>query len=217
MRVRYSRELLEEAARATSDWDDAVRWCGGTPTPGSRRYLRQKMAEASVDVSHFPTRWARHTEATLREAVAASTSVKEVVRRLGVSPVGGNHTHISRRIAELRIDTSHFGARPSGPRASRGEVLSLATPEAGRVPGSRLLPHLLRAGVPEACAMCGTGPEWNDRPLRLEVDHVNGEWWDNRPANLRLLCPNCHAVTDTYRGRRRRAVARACRSTRASC
>nr|WP_306925837.1 HNH endonuclease [Streptomyces luteogriseus] len=140
------------------------------------------MTEASVDVSHFPTRWARHTEERLREAVAASTSVKEV----------------------LGIDTSHFETSAQGPKRSRGDLLSLGTPQAGRIPGSRLLRHLLRIGVPQKCVTCGTGPWWNGKPLRLEVDHVNGDWWDNRPGNLQLLCPNCHAVTDTYRGRRRR-------------
>ncbi|MGW2819416.1 HNH endonuclease signature motif containing protein [Streptomyces sp. NPDC001443] len=205
--VRYTRELLEEAARSTASWDDAVRWCGGTPTAGSRRYLRQKMADAGVDTSHFPTRWARHSEATLREIVAAATSVKEVVRRLGISPVGGNHTHISRRIAALNIDTSHFTVHRGGPKGSRGNPLTLGSPETGRIPGRRLLRELLRRGIREVCAMCGTGTEWNDKPLRLEVDHINGDWWDNRPENLQLLCPNCHAVTDTYRGRKRRVSA----------
>ncbi|MEU3447451.1 HNH endonuclease [Streptomyces thermolilacinus] len=208
MGVRYTPELLAEAARRTSDWDAAVRWCGGTPTPGSRRYLRKRMAEAGVDTSHFPTGWARHTEETLREAVARSTSVKDVLRRLGVSPVGGNHAHISRRIAALGIDTSHFSTtgRPA-PCGSPGPVLALRSPDGGRVPGRRLRRELLKVGVPDRCAMCGTGPEWNGKPLRLEVDHVNGDWWDNRPGNLRLLCPNCHAVTDTYRGRGRRTAA----------
>ncbi|AKZ55986.1 hypothetical protein SAM23877_2937 [Streptomyces ambofaciens ATCC 23877] len=205
MGVRYTRELLEEAARVTTNWDDAVRWCGGTPTPGSRRYLRQKMTEAGVDVARFPAQWTRHSEEAIRAAVAASANVKEVLRRLGINPVGGNHTHISRRIAALGIDTSHFAGRPRKPRKSHGDLLALRTPQDGRVPGSRLLPHLLRSGVPENCAMCGTGPKWNGRPLRLEVDHVDGAWWDNRPENLRLLCPNCHAATDTYRGRRRNA------------
>ncbi|OKK07644.1 HNH endonuclease [Streptomyces sp. CB03234] len=208
MPVRYTRELLVEAAQETDNWDEAVHWCGGTPTPGSRRYLRRKMAEAGVDTSHFAAQWwVRHTEERLREAVAAATSIKEVLCLLALNPVGGNHAHISRRIAALGIDTSHFQeGRPRRSPAAKGPVLVLRSREDGRTPGIRLRRELLRIGVPERCAMCGTGPVWNDKPLRLEVDHVNGDWWDNRPENLRLLCPNCHAVTDTYRGRRRRTT-----------
>ncbi|MFH9828088.1 HNH endonuclease [Streptomyces bobili] len=165
------------------------------------------MADACVDVSHFPTQWTRHSEALLREMVATSSSIKEVVRRLGISSVGGNHAHIGRRVTAMGIDTSHFTVRRRGPKGSRGNPLTLGSPDTGRIPGSRLRHHLLRSGIKEVCTMCGTGPEWNDKPLRLEVDHINGDWWDNRPENLRLLCPNCHAVTDTYRGRKRRTVA----------
>ncbi|GLX18310.1 HNH endonuclease [Streptomyces lavendulae] len=205
---RYTRELLEEAARSTENFDDAVRWCGGVPTAGSRRYIRARMVAAGVDFSHFPTRWVRHTEERLRELVAVSTSVKEVVARLGISQVGGNQAHISRRIAVLGIDTSHFRAtRKPRPKGSLGPVLTLREPADGRVPGERLRRALLASGIREECADCGTGTEWNGRPLSHEVDHVNGDWWDNRPENLRLLCPNCHAVTDTYRGRKRRRAA----------
>ncbi|MFI7383002.1 HNH endonuclease signature motif containing protein [Streptomyces sp. NPDC049813] len=203
---RYTRELLAEAARRTASWDEAVRWCGGEPTTGSRSYLRKKMAEAGVDTSHFPRQWVRHTEARLREAVAGARSLNEVVRLLGISNVGGNQAHIGRRIAALGIDTSHFVVRRGGPKGSRGEVLSVRSRAEGRVPGHRLRAALLRRGVPERCAECGVGAEWNGGPLRHEVDHISGEWWDNRPENLRLLCPNCHAVTDTYRGRKRRAT-----------
>ncbi|MFJ4695127.1 HNH endonuclease [Streptomyces sp. NPDC088766] len=139
--------------------------------------------------------------------MAASSSIKEVVRRLGINPVGGNHTHISRRIASLGIDTSHFTVRRGGPKGSRGNPLTLGSQGDGRIPGSRLRHQLLRSGIEDVCTMCGTGPEWNNKPLRLEVDHINGDWWDNRPENLRLLCPNCHAVTDTYRGRKPRRTA----------
>ncbi|MGP3635353.1 HNH endonuclease [Streptomyces sp. 24-1644] len=205
--VRYTRELLEEAARETTNFDDAVRWCGGTATRGSRSYLRQKMATAGIDTSHFTTRRTRHTETRLREVVAESISMKDVLRRLGISPVGGNHTHISRRIIALDIDTTHFSTPTRRPKGPHGKLLTLRSPLDGRTPGERLRRELIRIGTPECCAMCGTGTEWNNKPLRHEVDHKNGEWWDNRRENLRLLCPNCHAVTDTYRGRKRRATA----------
>ncbi|WP_406462683.1 HNH endonuclease [Streptomyces sp. NBC_00111] len=208
MPVRYTRELLEEAARETTNCNDAVRWCGGTPTPGSRRYLRARMSEAGIDISHFADTRVRHTDQLLRELVSRSNSVAEVVRRLGINPVGGNQAHIGRRIATLGIDTSHFGRAPRGrPKGTLGSPLALRTPSDGRIPGERLRRALLQTGVAESCSMCGNGTEWNGKPLRLEVDHANGEWWDNRPANLRLLCPNCHAVTDTYRGRNRRGPA----------
>ncbi|MCX5378167.1 HNH endonuclease [Streptomyces sp. NBC_00091] len=208
MTVRYTRELLEAAARETNNWDDAVRWCGGTPSSGSRRYLRAKMRETGIDCSHFPTKWARHTEERLRELVAESISISEVVSRLGISNVGGNQAHIARRISALGIDTSHFvTTRRPRPKGALGPTLSLRDPQDGRVPGERLRRELLKVGVPEECAECGVGPEWNNRPLRHEVDHINGEWWDNRQENLRILCPNCHATTDTYRGRKARWAA----------
>ncbi|MEW1750263.1 HNH endonuclease [Streptomyces angustmyceticus] len=205
MPVVYTREHLAEAAHASSSYDDAVRWFGRTPTPGRRQYLRARMREAGVDTTHFAPAGVRHTEARLCELVACSHSVAEVVRRLGISPVGGNQAHIGRRIAELGLDTGHFTAAPRrGPKAGIRHRLTLGSPADGRIGGRRLHRELLRRGTPEQCAMCRTGAEWNGGPLRLEVDHLNGDWWDNRPGNLRLLCPNCHAVTDTYRGRKRR-------------
>ncbi|MFJ2741616.1 HNH endonuclease [Streptomyces sp. NPDC087440] len=205
--LKYAPRLLAKAARESTSWHEAVKWFGHEPTVGARSYLRQKMKRAGVDTTHFENTGVRHTEARLRELVATSQTTKEVVRKLGISPVGGNQAHIGRRIAELGIDTSHFTQPRSGPKGARGPVLALGSPDQGRIPGERLRRNLLKLGISETCANCGTGPEWNGRPLRLEVDHMNGDWWDNRPENLQLLCPNCHAVTDTYRGRKRRFAA----------
>lgn len=45
---------------------------------------------------------------------------------------------------------------------------------------------------------CGLVDEWKNKKLNLHLDHKNGDNTDNRLANLRFLCPNCHSQTDTY-------------------
>ena len=62
--------------------------------------------------------------------------------------------------------------------------------------------HVLRramiaVGVPYKCGECSQLPVWNGQPLTLDVDHVNGDWHDDRIENLRSLCPNCHTQQET--------------------
>jgi hypothetical protein len=73
--------------------------------------------------------------------------------------------------------------------------------------GNNILPgsvkkRLFREGVLEdKCSCCGMLPIWNNKPLKLQVDHSNGNPKDNRIENLRVLCPNCHSQTATWGGR----------------
>ncbi len=48
--------------------------------------------------------------------------------------------------------------------------------------------------------------EWNGKPISFECDHVNGNSKDHRLENLKILCPNCHSQTDTYRGKNKSRV-----------
>ncbi|WP_308401952.1 HNH endonuclease [Streptomyces sp. RKAG293] len=144
MPIRYTRALLTEAARETTNLDEAVRWCGGDPTPGSRSYLRTKMSQAGIDIAHFTTGRVRHTEETLRELVACSRSVAEVVRRLGINPVGGNQAHIGRRITALGLDASRSTQVRQG-RTAVGAGLVLRPPWAG---GRRASSVAVRPGLP---------------------------------------------------------------------
>ena len=50
------------------------------------------------------------------------------------------------------------------------------------------------------CEECGLDT-WNNKPLSLELDHTDGIRSNNKIENLKLLCPNCHSQTPTWRGR----------------
>lgn len=118
MPIRYTRELVERAVADCRSFSEVITALGGTPTNGSRAYLRKLLAAWEIDCTHFEPEGVRHTERRLRAVVQESTSIADVVRRLGISPVGGNQAHIGRRIARLGIDTSHFILNPGGRRAA---------------------------------------------------------------------------------------------------
>jgi Zn finger protein HypA/HybF involved in hydrogenase expression len=53
------------------------------------------------------------------------------------------------------------------------------------------------------CSICGI-TEWLDRPIAIELDHIDGNRTNHKFENLRMLCPNCHSQTDTFRSRKRK-------------
>ena len=62
--------------------------------------------------------------------------------------------------------------------------------------------RLFTAGLKlQQCEQCGWAEKTSDGYLPLELDHINGDRYDNRLENLRVLCPNCHSLTPNHRGR----------------
>jgi len=153
----------------------------------------------------------KYSDEDLAAAAKAARNVAEVMRILGVRISGGSHAHISRRLKRLEIDLSHFtGSAHNRGRSSRRLTtprLLVKLPDGSRrMPGWRLKRALIMLGVPDQCETCGIGPAWQGVPLTLHVDHINGDFLDNRPHNVRILCPNCHSQTATYAGARRGAA-----------
>jgi len=65
---------------------------------------------------------------------------------------------------------------------------------------SGFLRRYLVAKYAERCSLCN----WEGRNpvtgrVTIEVEHIDGDWRNNRPENLTLLCPNCHSLTPAYR------------------
>lgn len=66
---------------------------------------------------------------------------------------------------------------------------------------NKLRIRLISEGVKEhKCENCGI-ETWMENPISLELDHIDGNRTNHRLENLRILCPNCHSQTSTYRGK----------------
>jgi hypothetical protein len=145
----------------------------------------------------------RWSDDQLRHAVAACVTKSDVLRSLGLSVSPGNYANISCHIRRLHLSTLHFVGKAHGRSVDpkKRPTSSLLVENASGTGGPTLRRRLIREGLlEERCVMCGLGPVWNDEPLTLQMDHVNGCPTDNRLLNLRILCPNCHSQTKNFAG-----------------
>ncbi|MEK7500562.1 MAG: HNH endonuclease signature motif containing protein [Patescibacteria group bacterium] len=155
------------------------------------------------------TRKRSWTENQLREAAKSSFSYRQVLSKLGLVEAGGNYEQVKRYLKEYGVDHKHFkgrgwnaGLRYDGkPRIPLKKVLV----KNSHFQSFKLKKRLFTANLkPKECEECGWSKITPDGYLPLELDHINGDRHDNRLGNLRILCPNCHSLKPTHRGRNRK-------------
>jgi len=147
------------------------------------------------------------TDQDFVEAVASSFSYAQVIEKLHLKVAGSNYDTVKRKIEELHLDTSHMtgkgwntGKRYS-PLREKQPLKDILVEHSTFINANHLRGRLLSEGVKDwKCECCGNS-EWMGRPIALELHHINAIRDDQRLENLQLLCPNCHALTDNYRGK----------------
>jgi hypothetical protein len=192
---------------------DLCRRLGIVPRGGNYDVVRRHASRLGVRIQSNQQRAPQPLpdEASLREAVMTSRSMAGVLRALGLPDAGGTRARVRRAIDRHGLDTAHHQGQGWN-RGQRGERVRTRLEDLsdGKVrSGTTVKRVLLREGWPPRCARCER-EKWLGGAIPLELDHIDGDRTNNDPANLRLLCPNCHALTPTYRGRNigRRSEAR---------
>lgn len=148
----------------------------------------------------------KYSVSQLIEACKTSNSYSMVIVKLGLIPAGGNYQTIKKEILDNNIDISHFTGkgwnqgerfRPVIKKKSLDEILQ---PNSS-YNSNRLKQRLISEKIfQRKCHYCGL-EKWLCGLIPLELEHIDGDHSNNSLDNLTLLCPNCHALTSTYRGK----------------
>lgn len=134
--------------------------------------------------------YTRYTKELLEPIVASSFSYAECIRKLNRVEAGGNYRQLQINIDKFELDDSHF----TGQCWNKGKEIipfeNLTKPKAIK---KRLIKE---RGA--CCENCGLHT-WMEQAIPLELEHIDANNRNNDRTNLKLLCPNCHALTPTWR------------------
>jgi hypothetical protein len=213
---RWSDEDLARAVASARSLADTFRLLGLRVGGSQWQLVRRRILDLGLATDHWTSpllvRRPRVTmddarsalrEVDLRALTATHPSRAAVLRAVGLPVTQASYRAIAEALSEQDLE---LDGRPRGgiPRRPLEEILVV---ESDWTDTATLRERLIEAGLKERrCERCGIA-EWQGQPAQLQLDHSNGDRTDNRRENLRILCANCHALTETWcarnRGRRR--------------
>lgn len=144
-----------------------------------------------------------YTDDDFIKALESSLSIREIIFKLGLIPAGGNYSTAHQTIKRLNLSTLHLTGRKGqtySPKRPIEDYLS----NTHSIQSFKLKNRLIKDKYfEEKCYSCNN-ITWLQGKIPLELEHINGNHLDNSLDNLTLLCPNCHALTSTYRGKNKK-------------
>lgn len=203
----YTAEQLMQAVRTSTTVTQVVQKLGLVYNSQTHIRVRNNIVKYNIDRSHFndrmPERLPMHwTVEQLRTAIATSYSLGEVVRKLAITGSGTARKTLKRHIENHRISTAHFLSQRQGFNPRTRPIQDYLIDNGANpisIDNTRLKQRLIKEGfLKNECAICKQLPIWQEKPLVLHLDHINGHHPDNQLHNLRILCPHCHTQTETY-------------------
>lgn len=141
-------------------------------------------------------KWKKFTRDQLEEFVKDSRSYRELATKIGYSINGGGGIQtVKNMVEELNLDVSHF----SGQAWNKDNFDYSRFRKNNAIRSSSAIDALANLRG-RKCENCGF-ESWLNEPIPLEVHHKDGDKLNNCLENLVLLCPNCHALTENWRGK----------------
>lgn len=144
-----------------------------------------------------------------------SYSYSEVLKKINKNLSGNSYNWIKKVINQYNIDISHFKGKAWRSLKIKKDIIKKENRKKYKFndifkKNSTVTQKVLREYVKfynlleYRCINCGCDGNWQNGIISLELDHIDGNNKNNEPNNLRYLCPNCHALTETYRGKNKK-------------
>ena len=141
-------------------------------------------------------KWEKFSDEELKTIVQNSISYREVAIKLGYSENSGGACDYAREMIKIKgFNTDHFLGQ-----SWNKNNFDYSRFQAGKsIKSAEAVPALVELRG-HKCENCGT-ETWLNQPIPLEVHHLDGDRLNNTLENLQLLCPNCHALTNNFKGK----------------
>jgi Zn finger protein HypA/HybF involved in hydrogenase expression len=139
----------------------------------------------------------------LEKAISLSVNRSDILRYFNLKAGSGNFRTLINHCNKFQLKLPNSGIKngKSKTRMSNEKVFCKESTVARHVAKNRIIKNNL---IEYKCVKCGLGNEWNNEPISLQLEHINGINNDNRLENLAFICPNCHSQTDTYAGKNKK-------------
>lgn len=140
---------------------------------------------------------------------------KAIIQTLGMDPyAGGGYRTIKAYIKRYQIDLAKFEELQLMERSKKHLTLNFHNRKYTvstvfqratiKVAGDTLKKLMIESSNFEyKCSECPITDTHNGKPLSLQIDHIDGDCFNNEMDNLHFLCPNCHTQTSTYGSKNR--------------
>lgn len=152
----------------------------------------------------------KYTDEEFIIAVSKSKSYSGVCKLIGLSPKGGNLNTVKNKIISLSLDITHFTFQnwnkgetsETNLLIKKKDIHEILKPNSGWT-SYAIKNRLFKEGLKEIKCECCELTKWMGQSIPLELHHINGVNNDHTLSNLQILCPNCHAQTNNYSGRKK--------------
>ena len=141
-------------------------------------------------------KWKNFTKEELQQFVNDSISYASFAEKMGYSPIGGSGSKTAKTVIEYYgFDISHF--KHQGHNKDNFDYSRFRYGNNIKIANALGALEALKGHMCERCGLT----EWLNQPISLEIHHKDGDHLNNELDNLQLLCPNCHSLTENWRGK----------------